>query len=502
MKQRNRSQEVHKKQVKKPAFKVMPTGGNNNLGVYNGLSDLETFLFRSRNCVNYFNLDDEDQLFQFKNALVDSAGYIVTEIGVNTTIQEVIDLLRLRFGNENQQERFRGEMKSRKRRPGETLQQLYRDLCRLKSLAFGQETESSFSKLFMRDVFLDAVSDRELCKQILIQKPTTMEEALKLATHIEAIDALGTPKSDIREQSRARHRVQILDQLEGESGAGVTKKGDDDFKRQLVEMRDALHNVRQELALTRQQGKFDNPLVGQQQLSTKDQSVLKPEGNTFVGARAVQGRPRYRSDATFVGTNTCRYCRNVGHWVRECPIRKEKEADRFFRHASEQNVEKSSDSEVSAKKVFGKNQSSHGKTTVLPSCARNEAHLEIRLNKKKMYALLDSGCGHSVISRRLSHELEPTKQQLFTASGASLPLIRELKLKFQAGGIWTSARVVVSEADVSNYKEVRLDYTTSIAKILFESYSFRKIQSFQPNNSRIYQCWRRCLLCIPVVFGR
>ena len=45
-----------------------------------------------------------------------------------------------------------------------------------------------------------------------------------------------------------------------------------------------------------------------------------------------------------------------------------------------------------------------------------------------------------------SHALEPTKQQLFTASGASLPLIGELELKFQVGGIWTFARVVVSEA--------------------------------------------------------
>ena len=324
-------------------------------------------------------------------------------------------------------------MKSRKRRPGETLQQLYRDLCRLGSLAFGQEMESSFSKLFMRDVFLDAVSDRELRKQILIQKPTSMEEALKLATHIEAIDALETPKSDICEKSRTRNRVQTLDQLEKESEAVMTREIVDDFKRQLAEMRDALHNAHQELALSRQQGHVDISLVGQPRLSTKDRTVLNSEDNNFVEARAVQSRPRYRSGATFVGIDTCRYCKKVGHSAAECPIRKEKEAGRFLRHAE---------------KAFVKNHSSHVQPNVSPSGAKNEAHLEIRLNGKKIYALLDSGCGHSVISRRLipSYVLEPTEQQLFTASGASLPLIGQTVLHFQVGGIWTSARVVVSEA--------------------------------------------------------
>ena len=47
-----------------------------------------------------------------------------------------------------------------------------------------------------------------------------------------------------------------------ESGAGVAREVDVDLERQLTEMRIALHNVRQELALSRQQGQSDNLLVG------------------------------------------------------------------------------------------------------------------------------------------------------------------------------------------------------------------------------------------------
>ena len=106
--------------------------------------------------------------------------------------------------------------------------------------------------------------------------------------------------SEIREHPRTRHWVPNLDQLEKESGADVaiersTSISKDDWLRCVLY---CINIIWQE---SRQQRQSDNLLVGQQELLTKYQSVLNPEVNIFVEARAVQSRTTYCSDATFFG---------------------------------------------------------------------------------------------------------------------------------------------------------------------------------------------------------
>ena len=55
-------------------------------------------------------------------------------------MSRVVDLLKARFGSENQAERFRAELRSRKRGKGESLQKLYQDVCRLMSLVYQGES--------------------------------------------------------------------------------------------------------------------------------------------------------------------------------------------------------------------------------------------------------------------------------------------------------------------------------------------------------------------------
>ena len=52
-----------------------------NLGTFNGKSDLETFLPRFENCLEYFGWNEKDKLFQLKNSLIEAAGFVVSEIG-------------------------------------------------------------------------------------------------------------------------------------------------------------------------------------------------------------------------------------------------------------------------------------------------------------------------------------------------------------------------------------------------------------------------------------
>ena len=92
------------------------------IGHYGGNTCIQTFWARSDNCAEYFEWDDSDILFQLRASLVGAAGQILWEAGKQSTVGRFVALLQPRFGSENQAERFRAELRSRKRTKGESLQ--------------------------------------------------------------------------------------------------------------------------------------------------------------------------------------------------------------------------------------------------------------------------------------------------------------------------------------------------------------------------------------------
>ena len=401
-------------------FRLQMPAGLNNLGTFNGKSDLETFLSRFENCSEYFGWNEKDKLFQLKNSLIEAAGFVVSEIGPGAKLCEIIQLLKLRFGNENQMERFRAELKSRRRKPGESLQHLFQDLCRLKTLAFGKTAESDFSKLYLRDVFLDSLNDRKLRKLILIQEPSTMEEALRVANHLEAIDATESNDSDREYTSHtSKKKLRNLDVV---SGSAAAAKDGRDMEKQLAEMKKTLDDVRQELSrqVTLSSNNQSRNTVGMPRTTSTDESSVT---KSSTGRRQAQAE-HFVGSPTVVDNNTCRYCKKVGHWAQNCPRLRQNNwtTDTWTRDVtkSKSNVDDRTETQVLNSPTKNK--------------CRSEAHLEIRLRSKKMCALLDTGCDHSVIGSSIIPDavLQPTSERLYTADGTELPLLGEIKTEFSS----------------------------------------------------------------------
>ena len=183
-----------------------PTEGK-LLGLYDGRTDLESFLTKFERCSEYFGWSDEDQVFQLSNALSNDAAYVVREVGPRGKKDEIINLLKLRFGNDLLIDKFRAELQNRKRKKGESLKDLYLDLSRLKINTYSGETGSRYPDVYFRDIYVNALGDKELRRAVLLQKPMTMEAAYNISCQIEAIDAYNTPVHDL---SRPRHRVQVM----------------------------------------------------------------------------------------------------------------------------------------------------------------------------------------------------------------------------------------------------------------------------------------------------
>ena len=264
--------------------------------------------------------------------MIEAAEFVVTEAENEASLEEIMRLLKVRFGNEHQAERFRAEMRSRRRRAGEPLQTLYQDLCRLKLLAFGHSLETEFSKLYLRDVFLDALNDMHLRKLILMQEPHSIEEALRLACRLEAIDSSGMLEN-ISDSHRHKHR---LHQLEMDS---TNESGSKEINKQLGEMRNALHNVRQEIA----HSKVDShPPLG-----SSVQGVGLSSANYSEDVRSSETLGRYNltrvrrqpvesgmEGASGMHKGACFYCKENGHWCRECPHKKHWNHDMVRRDGS------------------------------------------------------------------------------------------------------------------------------------------------------------------------
>jgi len=158
------------------------------LDKYDGTTCLETFLASVQNFATYYRWSEEDELFCLRANLTGAAGQVLWDLGTQVSLEGLERLLRKRFGSTDQAERFRTELRTRKRQPNETLQSLYNDICRLMSLAYPGPS-SELVDVVGRDAFLEALGYSNLRVVCILDKfPLTMEEALRIALNLEALD--------------------------------------------------------------------------------------------------------------------------------------------------------------------------------------------------------------------------------------------------------------------------------------------------------------------------
>ena len=206
------------------------------------------------------------------NALTESAEPIGKEVGPTGALETILELLQSRFGNKLKLENFQADLRRRKRGPDETLQDLYLDLCRLRALATSEDSDEKFPEKYFRNIFVDALNDRELRRSVLVQNPGTMEEAYRVATQLETIDAYDTPVSDV---SRMKPRTRQLD-LGNESPPGPQQslEPDETMARRLVELENEVQSLRAEVQ--RPASYFPNiPLISQDRQSVQDSSPCR-----------------------------------------------------------------------------------------------------------------------------------------------------------------------------------------------------------------------------------
>jgi len=100
-------------------------------------------------------------LCHLQACLEGDAGQILWDAGIASSADELVALLRNRFGSDNQAERYRAELRALRRRRGDSPQVVYQEVRRLMALAFPGQSGTLWEVL-ARNAFLDALGDQTL----------------------------------------------------------------------------------------------------------------------------------------------------------------------------------------------------------------------------------------------------------------------------------------------------------------------------------------------------
>ena len=393
------------------------------LGTFDGSKCFETFMAKFENCSQYFKWDPNDQVFQLKAALEGPAGQILWDLPPEATLESIKRLLRCRFGSENQAERFRAELRVRRRKTGETLQCLYQDIRRLMTLAYPGPT-SGLSEIVGRDAFLEALSNQSLRVRILEKEPKTLDEALNAAVRLEAFELTDSTGLSEKEEARRKQANQhVRTSNADQDGLGiVVGLASDQTSAAILEMQ------RMMLAMQKQMNALG---VGQHTSSSSKEfsprqkeegeasgSKEYPSSSHTSNSRNSGSRGRGRGGAGR-GSRGCHGCGEMGHWIRDCP----------------KNHNGGEGETLSSKVVTG---------TVDVKC--RAVYIRAIIEGRKVYALLDSGCETTVMGRGIVPflELQPTTRRLTAANGTEIPVLGEGIIDLQVGRSIEKRLVLVS----------------------------------------------------------
>jgi len=383
--------------------------------------------------------------------LTGPAGLLLWESD-DLSYEQLKEKLRRRYGSREQQEKFRVELRYRKRKQNETVHELAQDVERLISLAY-PTAGPSVRDVLGRDAFIDALNDPELEFKVREKEPTDLYSALTLTMKLEVLSKarevqresskpkfsrvtqVSEPQScgstqPYQEAPRSKQRFQQnnmradsgYDQLRRNGTAPAQAKQTPQQANEIQELRDQIQSLTQELSRTKAmmqpysyQQRGSAPTGQQPQAMYPEPLMSLPTPQNVYGP-ALSSAP------------VCYACGQSGHIRRNCP-----------------NTTSSSHQPNATDQTAA--HSSYVRGTSRPGNGAREASLEVRIGQRKYLSLLDTGSEITLIPACVAKRLaiRPTRQRLLAANGTEIPILGEASIRAYVGTELVDITGLVSE---------------------------------------------------------
>jgi RNase H-like domain found in reverse transcriptase/Reverse transcriptase (RNA-dependent DNA polymerase)/Integrase core domain/Integrase zinc binding domain/Zinc knuckle len=173
---------------------------------FEGNTSFEVFMCQFSNNAEYNGWSDADKLSQLKAALRGRAAQVlIGELGAVTSFAELERGLRAQFGVDGQSAQHRDLLRMRRRKPEESLQDLFLDVSRLITLAY-PGPRSDLGETLGAEAFITSLGDADLELRVRDRFPATLNDAFQAALRLESNTRNSRTPEPTREPARERDR--------------------------------------------------------------------------------------------------------------------------------------------------------------------------------------------------------------------------------------------------------------------------------------------------------
>jgi len=398
---------------------------------YAGNSPVESFKAQFEGCAAYNGWDDDDKVAYLRWCLTGIATQVLWDAPYGMiTYEELMQRIIQRFGNQGQEEKFRSELRGRKRRRNEPLQSLYQDVRRLMSLAYPGEA-SNFSELYAMDMFLNALDDHKLELRCREHEPKDLDGALRIAMRLEQYEkALEPGYSRINRQLQQDCETASKDYVRRlETKIRTMDKKIEEGQRSTNDLQKKLE--------TRNEGAI--PVQAREEQartleSTRGMDEIKRilSSNTTPGPGKTHEEPSDRQN--WQRNVTCYRCKGIGHISRYCPMR----------------------NDGIAQQRDGNQNASRGPPNSRPVTQNRVLRAQTETGKVYVRAtvkgighdcLLDSGSELSIFPRNIvkGETIRPTIIRMNAANGTPIEMLGQAEVMFNFDGKMIKVTGLVSD---------------------------------------------------------
>ena len=387
----------------------------------------------------YNRWSTDDALAHLKFSLTGNALQLLRESPFHDfTFEELVDKLKQRFGSVGQSQKFRAELKSRRRQKGESIQSVYADVCRLLSLAYPNQFELPTTQEVGIDLFLEALEDLTLERRVRERELSTLDETFRYCLKLEAYDKAIAMRSDSRRQPM--HAARNMHENPDPAMELVKKQLDKILlgQQQAEEKYKRLESNYQDLKSSLCKSK-----------NNRDELKLDSTGKDFPPVYAeYKNTPAQETNKKFPKKNLrCFNCNRYGHISKECRQSRRDKTDKLVTTDSRINERNSSEQNFNANRVGGMFDT---------STEDQEVYLLARIDGKEHRCLLDSGCELSILPYELvkDYHLMPSYRRMRSANDVAIPVLGEVEVELELERLTLKVRFLVS----NNISEIMLGF--------------------------------------------